>query len=91
MKQFDHWTLIDWDGNPELGFKCWRKSFGHGHVSIGVGEFDLVIYSYGPNSEDSISSTRWNYGMPMLTPEQVMAAVDRNGGKRGYIGHTKPV
>lgn len=83
------WTLIPWDGNPDLKLQCWRKSFGHGHVSVGVGDFDLVVYSYGPNSDDSLSSTRWNYGLEPLSPEQVMKAVDRNHGRSGDIGHYK--
>jgi hypothetical protein len=86
---WDQWTLIDWDGNPDLHYKCWRKSFGGGHVSVGVGEFLNVVYSYGPNSHRSLSSTRWNYGNPLLTPEQVMAAVDLNDGKHGNIGHNR--
>lgn len=76
------WTLIDWDGNPALKLKCWRKSFGHGHVSVGVGKFDLIVYSYGANSGSSLSSTRSRsaYGLPDLTEFEAMAMVDRNRG-----------
>ena len=84
---YDTWTLIDWDGNPDLHLKCWRKSFGKGHVSVGVGKFDLIVYSYGPNSSSSMSGTRSRmlaYGRPDLTPEQAMAIVDRN---KGYHNH----
>lgn len=77
--KFKKWTLIDWDGNRKLKLKCWRKSFGRGHVSVGVGLFDLIVYSYGPNSDDSISSTRWREN-GTITEEQAMAMVDHNKG-----------
>lgn len=84
--KYKKWTLIDWDGNPALGFKCWRKSFGRGHVSVGVGEFTLITYSHGADSDNSISSTRSRkaYGKPDLTPEQAMAIVDRNAGYHNH-------
>ena len=77
---YKDWTLIDWDGNRALGYKCWRKSFGRGHVSVGVGEFTLIVYSHGANSDNSLSGTRWRpYGE--ITVHTAMAIVDRN---RGY-------
>lgn len=90
--KYKKWTLIDWDGNPALNLKCWRKSFGRGHVSVGVGEFDLICYSHGDNSDDSMSSTRarWQYGRKDLTEQQAMEIVDRN---HGYHNHrdTEPI
>lgn len=80
------WRLIEWDGNPALGLKCWRKRFGRGHVSVGVGDFMRICYSYGANSDDSLSSTRSRkaYGRPDQTEAEAMAMVDRN---RGYYNH----
>jgi len=81
MKQkYENWTLIDWDGNPALGLKCWRKSFRHGHVSVGVDQFDSIVYSYGPNSDYSCSGTRWRANGPLLTEAEAMAMVDKNKG-----------
>lgn len=82
-KKYTEWTLIDWDGNPELNLKCWRKSFHNGHVSIGVGEFDMICYSYGANSDYSISGTRSRsaYGRPDQTEDEAKAMVDRNNGR----------
>lgn len=74
------WERVPWDGNPELGYECWRKRFGRGHVSVGIGEFTLVCYSYGPNSDDSISSTRWHYDT-YISEQDMMDWVDKNGGK----------
>lgn len=73
--KYTNWTLIDWDGNLSLGYKCYRKSFGRGHVSIGVGKFKLVVYSHGANSDESLTSTRTG-----LTEEQMMEIVDKNKG-----------
>jgi hypothetical protein len=56
--KYRDWTLIDWDGNPSLKLKCWRKSFGRGNVSVGVGEFMTICYDYGPDSDYSLSATR---------------------------------
>jgi hypothetical protein len=78
--KYPTWTLIDWDGNPDLHLKCWRKSFGHGHVSVGVGTFFNVVYSYGPNSDSSLSSTRWCPSGKHWTEEEAMKVVDDNGG-----------
>jgi hypothetical protein len=85
-KRYPEWTLIDWDGNRALKLKCWRKSFGRGHVSVGVGTFDLIVYSHGANSDYSLSCTRSRkaYGRPDITEEQAMAIVDRN---KGYHNH----
>jgi hypothetical protein len=77
---YPDWTFIDWDGNPELGLKCYRKSFGHGHVSVGVGEFTNIVYSYGPNSRSSLSSTRWRKDH-VITEQEAMRCVDSNGGR----------
>jgi len=79
----NEWKLIDWDGNPELLFKCYRKKFGRGHVSIGVGEFTSIVYSYGANSNGSLSGTRVRENGDM-TVEQAMEIVDRNNGKYNY-------
>jgi hypothetical protein len=77
------WELIDWDGNPELGLKCYRKKFGSGKVSVGVGEFTIIGYSYGPDSDYSLSSTRWRKD-GNITEQQAMAIVDRNNGRYNY-------
>lgn len=81
-RKYKNWTLIDWDGNPDLGYKCWRKSFGRGHVSVGCGDFLTVVFSYGADSDDSMSGTRWNYNEPPLSEETAMRAVDSTNGKR---------
>jgi len=78
--KYPKWTLIEWDGNKLLGYKCWRKSFGRGHVSVGQGKFLSIVYSHGNDSDDSISSTRWNYDSAPLTEKEAMAIVDRNKG-----------
>ena len=77
------WELIDWDGNPDLNLKCWRKKFGRGKVSIGVGAFKTIVYSYGANSDDSMSGTRQRKNGD-ITVEQAMEIVDRNKGKYNY-------
>lgn len=74
------WELIDWDGNLSLGLKCWRKKFGKGHVSVGVGDFALVSFSYGANSDDSYSAERG-----VMTEIEAMLAIDRGEGKRMVI------
>ena len=76
-KQYPVWTLIDWDGNPALGYKCWRKTFGRGHISVGVGDFLLVAFSFGANSDDSYSLTRWNYNRPVITEAEAMETIDK--------------
>ena len=63
-----------------MRLKCWRKSFGRGNVSVGVGDFKLICYSHGANSQDSLSSTRWRDGLPPLTEKQAMELVDSQGG-----------
>jgi hypothetical protein len=73
------WTKVQWDGNRSLGFECWQKSFGRGHVSVGVGDFHLIVYSYGPNSDDSYCSTR-NRGDVTWTEAQAMEQVDAHRG-----------
>ena len=75
----NEWKLMDWDGNPALKLKCWRKKFRRGYVSVGVGDFDLIVYSYGANSEDSLSSTRWRKD-GSITEQEAMDTVDRNNG-----------
>lgn len=84
------WQLIDWDGNPELGLKCWRKKFGRGYVSVGVGDFTYVVFSYGANSDDSYSSTRWDYDRPVITEEEAMRMVDAGNGKTMVGRKPKP-
>jgi len=74
------WALIDWDGNPSLGLKCWRKKFGKGHVSVGAGDFKLVVFSYGANSDDSYSDDRG-----VMTEIEAMLATDRGEGKTMVI------
>lgn len=78
--RYKEWTLIDWDGNTALGYKCWRKSFGHGHVSVGVGGFESIVYSYGRDSDESMSSTRWRKDVS-ISEEAAMQQVDANKGK----------
>jgi len=78
--KYPKWTLIDWDGNPSLRLKCWRKSFGRGHVSVGVGNFDLICYSHGANSDDSLSSTRRRSAGNTMTEIEAMELVDSQGG-----------
>jgi hypothetical protein len=72
--KYKDWTLIEWDGNPILNLKCWRKSFGKGHVSIGIGDFKVITYSHGPNSDNSLSGYR------MHSCEESMKIADRNKG-----------
>ena len=79
-KAKNNWQLIDWDGNPELKLQCWRKKFGRGHVSVGVGDFHNVTYSYGANSDDSIGCSRWHGGR-LLSEKEMMDFVDSIGGK----------
>lgn len=86
-KKYSKWTIIDWDGNPDLKLKCWRKSFGRGHVSIGIGDFKTIVYSHGDNSNFSLSSTRCRkaYGIPDQTEEKAKAVVDKNQGYYNYL------
>lgn len=80
-KQQNEWELIEWDGNPDLKLKCWRKKFGRGHVSVGVGDdFLTVSYSYGANSDESVGSTRWHYDT-IISEKDMMDFVDANNGK----------
>jgi hypothetical protein len=78
-RKYKTWTLIDWDGNLSLKYKCWRKSFGRGHVSVGVGNFQTIVYSYGANSDDSLNSTRWSK-THIQTEQEAMDMVDKNKG-----------
>lgn len=77
----NEWVKIPWDGNPELGFFCYRKKFGRGHVSVGIGEFDGIYYSYEANSEHSIGSTRWRANGKTISEQEAMDMVDKNNGK----------
>lgn len=79
------WKLIDWDGNTSLGYKCWRKEFSGGKVSVGVGEFTTIVYSYGANSHNSCSSTRWRPDGETLSEEEAMKMVDACDGKHKSI------
>lgn len=74
------WTRVPWEGNPHLNLECWRKSFGSGHVSVGIGELLTITFSYGNNSDDSLSSTRWREE-GNLTEEEAMTLVDSWDGK----------
>lgn len=87
-QRYAEWTRIPWDGNPELHLECWRKSFGRGHVSVGIGEFTLIVYSHGANSHESLSGTRWNYEHPALTEAQAMQLVDLCGGYHDHKRET---
>lgn len=81
--RYEDWTEIPWDGNPALKLRCWRKSFGRGHVSVGIGDFDLIVYSHGADSIRSLSGTRirpWG----TMTEHQAMGMVDRNGGDHNH-------
>ncbi len=77
-KKTNEWELVDWNDD----FKCWRKKFGRGYVSVGVGEFQNVVFSYGANSDDSYSTTRWDYDRPVITEEEAMKMVDAGKGKK---------
>ncbi len=81
-KNKHEWELTEWDGNRSLNYKCWRKKFGCGHVSVGVGDFLSVVFSYGPDSDNSYSSTRWDYDRPVITEEEAMRMVDAGKGKQ---------
>lgn len=74
-KKYPYWTKIQWDGNPDLNYECYRKSFGRGNVSVGIGKFTTICFDHGANSDNSLSSTRWHYGKE-LTEEQAMQLVD---------------
>ena len=69
--KYTNWTLIDWDGC----LKCYRKSFGKGHVSVGYGKFELVVYSHGANSDETLATTRVG-----MTAHEMMEIVDKNEG-----------
>lgn len=73
------WKLIDWDGNKAFGYKCWRKKFRGGHISVGVGVFTLIVYSFGANSDRSYSSTRWRNHGKTITEQAAMNMIDRHG------------
>ena len=77
------WNLVDWDGNPSLGLKCWRKRFKRGHVSVGAGEWLSIVHSFGPDSEDSFCSTRWRKDGNHLTEQEAMRLVDAQKGHHG--------
>ena len=78
------WKKIKWDGNPDLNLECYRKKFGRGHVSVGIGEFKNIVYSYGANSDNSLSGTRCRANGE-ITPKQAMDIVDRNKGKHNHL------
>lgn len=86
---YSEWTKIDWDGNTQLGYKCYRKSFPGGHVSVGIGDFKLIVYSYGANSGNSLSGTR-DIQSGLLTEEEAMKLVDKNKGHYKYVKVQKP-
>ena len=74
------WKKIPWDGNPDLNLMCWRKKFGRGHVSVGCKDFLLIVMSYGADSDDSYSSTRWRKDR-VLSEKEARDLVDKNRGK----------
>ena len=84
--EYNGWKIVDWDGNPALKLKCWRKKFGRGHVSVGIGDFKNVVYSYGANSDFSLSGTRarGHYGLPDQTEYAAMDMVDRFDGHHNH-------
>lgn len=77
---YPQWTRIPWDGNPALDLECWSKSFREGHVSVGIGEFTTVVFSYGPDSAFSYSGTRWRKD-GTLSEEEAMRLVDMTEGR----------
>ena len=85
-KTYKGWKVVKWDGNPALKLTCWRKTFGRGHVSVGVGDFKNIVYSYGANSDSSLSGTRArdHYGRPDQTEYAAMDMVDRNHGHHNH-------
>lgn len=70
------WTETEWDGNPALKLRCFRKRFGRGHVSVGKGDFLTVVFSFGANSDDSHSSTRWQKDAPPMSEAEAMRRID---------------
>lgn len=74
------WTRIPWDGNSALKLECWRKKFGRGHVSVGIGEFLSIVFSYGANSDNSFSGTRRLGPGQTMTEAEAMRAVDARQG-----------
>ena len=78
-KKYNRWTKIKWDGNPALNLMCYRKSFRNGHVSVGIGEFTNIVYSYGANSDYSGSSTRWREN-GAISEKEAMKLVDKKDG-----------
>jgi hypothetical protein len=77
------WKRIKWDGNPSLKLECWRKNFRNGHVSVGIGEFLIICYSYGANSDFSLSGTRWRK-TGIMSERQATKIVDRNDGRYNH-------
>ncbi len=75
------WVKVPWDGNPALGLVCWRKKFGRGHVSVGCGDYLSIVHSFGANSDDSYSSTRWRADR-VLTEQEAMDLVDAQYAKQ---------
>ena len=81
IKRYVDWTEIDWDGNLSLNYRCFRKHFTKkGYVSVGIGEFTNIVYSYGANSQSSGSSTRWRKD-GTISEQDAMNMVDKNKGK----------
>ena len=76
MKKQNAWTLTNWDGNPDLRHMCWRKKFGRGHVSVGCGDFLHIVHSFGADSDNSYSGTRWRAKGP-ISEQEAMALVDK--------------
>ena len=82
--KYKKWTKVKWDGNSELNHWCYRKSFtmrngATGSVSVGIGCFNLICYSYGANSVFSCSSTRWRKD-GAITEGEAMSLIDKKRG-----------
>ena len=73
------WERIPWCGDPDAD-ECWVKKFRRGRVYVGIGDFTLVCYSDGANSDDSIIGTRWLYGT-IISEEDMMAHIDHHNGR----------
>lgn len=70
------WELVQWPFNSIPKKMCWRKKFFGGTIYIGSGDFDIVTFSYGRDSDASFSSTRRRSNR--VVPEaEMMQAIDK--------------
>lgn len=74
--KFKNWTRDDSVPN----YPRWVKSFGGGQVSVGIGDNLTVTFSYGANSDFSMSSTRWRKDR-IISEKDMMDFVDFCGGR----------